>query len=92
MQKVPSRALVRKVFGKTVRSLRLKAGLSQENLALESHINRGYLGGLERGLHTPTLDTVYRLLGPLSITLTEFSQEFERILHMSGRPSGRQAP
>jgi transcriptional regulator with XRE-family HTH domain len=83
MQKAPSRAQIRKVFGKTVRSLRLKVGLAQEQLALESQINRGYLGGLERGLHTPTLDTVYRLLGPLGITLTEFSAEFERILRMS---------
>jgi transcriptional regulator with XRE-family HTH domain len=85
MQKVPDRALICKVFGKTVRSLRLKAGLAQERLALESQINRGYLGGLERGLHTPTLDTIYRLLGPLGVTLTEFSQEFERILRLGRR-------
>lgn len=85
MHQPPSRASIRKVFGKTVRSLRLKANLAQERLALEAGVNRGYLGGLERGQHTPTLDTIYRLLAPLGVTLIEFSAEFERILRLGRR-------
>jgi transcriptional regulator with XRE-family HTH domain len=81
MSKPPSRAAVRRAFGKTVRSLRLRIGLPQENLALESGINRGYMGALERGLHSPTLETVLKLLDPLQVTLGEFCREFERILY-----------
>jgi len=87
MPKPPSRAAIRRAFGKTVRTLRLRIGLPQENLALDSGINRGYMGGLERGLHSPTLETVYKLLGPLRVTLTEFCQEFERILQSQRKNS-----
>jgi transcriptional regulator with XRE-family HTH domain len=80
MSKPPNRAAIRRAFGKTVRSLRLRVGLPQEDLAFASGINRGYMGGLERGLHSPTLETVFKLLGPLQVTVTEFCQEFERHL------------
>jgi transcriptional regulator with XRE-family HTH domain len=85
MSKTPNRTAVRRAFGKTVRSLRSRIGLAQENLALESGVNRGYMGGLERGEHSPTLETVLKLLGPLHVTLTEFCQEFERILNIPKR-------
>jgi transcriptional regulator with XRE-family HTH domain len=81
MPKPPGRATIRRTFGKTVRSLRLRIGMPQEDLALRSGTNRGYMGAMERGLHTPTLASIYKLLGPLGVTLTEFCQEFERILH-----------
>lgn len=37
------------LFGKNLRRLRAKAGLSQERLALEAELNRSYIGGVERG-------------------------------------------
>jgi transcriptional regulator with XRE-family HTH domain len=43
-------------------------------------INRAHLAGLERGVHTPTLYTMCRLLPDLHVTFVEFVQEFERIL------------
>ena len=48
------RAQIGRACAQTVRSLRLKAGLSQERLARDLGIDRGNLAGLERGLHTPT--------------------------------------
>ena len=71
---------IRWACGLTVRSLRLRAGLSQQRLARSRGINQGNLASLERGLHTPTLDTIFRLLPGLRVDFVEFCQEFERIL------------
>jgi DNA-binding XRE family transcriptional regulator len=43
-------------FGRTVRSLRSKAGYSQESFADAIHVHRTYMGTLERGNGNPTLD------------------------------------
>lgn len=80
MARPPTRALTRRAFAQTVRTLRLRIGKSQEQLALEAGVDRGYMGALERGRHSPTLETVYKLLGPLGVSLTEFAGEFERVL------------
>ena len=79
------RAVIGHVFGQTVRSLRLEAGISQERLALGVGINRAHLAGLERGLHTPTLYTICRLLPGLHVTFVEFCRKFERILRETTR-------
>lgn len=80
MLKPPARNTLRRAFGRTVRRLRLQAGKSQEQLAFDAGVDRGYMGGLERGQHSPTLETVYKLLGPLGVSFAEFAGEFERIL------------
>ena len=74
------RAQIGRAFAQTVRSLRCEVGISQERLALGVGINRAHLAGLERGVHTPTLYTMCRLLPGLHVTFVEFVQEFERIL------------
>jgi len=78
---VPNRKAICQAFGKTVRTLRKRAGIAQEELALLAGVDRGYMGSLERGEHTPTLETIYKLLPVLNLTLTEFAVEFERVLH-----------
>lgn len=80
MEKAVTRAQYGRAFGKTVRSLRLRAGVAQEALALEAGIGRAYMSALERGLHNPTLEMVYRLLPFLGVDLIGFAQEFERHL------------
>jgi transcriptional regulator with XRE-family HTH domain len=82
----PERAQLRRAFADTVRILRARVGLSQEKLALVSGVDRGYMGGLEREKHTPTLESIYRLLPALGINFVEFATEFERVLHARRRP------
>ena len=36
-------------LGEAIRRVRLAAGMSQEELALRAEIDRGYMGGIERG-------------------------------------------
>ena len=85
MPKPPARTALRRAIAKTIRGLRLRAGVAQERLALESGVDRGYMGGLERGLHSPTLETIFKLLPGLRVSFVEFAQELERVLHKINR-------
>lgn len=86
MRPTAGRVELRRAFADTVRILRGRVGLSQENLALKAGVDRGYMGGLEREKHTPTLEAIYRLLPALGVSFTEFAIEFERVLHTKKRP------
>ena len=72
--------LVRKAFGKTISELREQSGLAQEHLAFESDVDRRFMSGLERGQHSPTLDTVMKLLWRLEVSFVDFAIVFEREL------------
>jgi transcriptional regulator with XRE-family HTH domain len=54
-----------KQFGDALKHLREAAGKTQEQL---SGVPRTYLSELERGLKTPTLDTIVRLAADLGVT------------------------
>ena len=52
-------------FGIAVRRMRATRGLSQEQLAERSDLNRSYVGEIERGQVVPTLLTIQKLSGAL---------------------------
>lgn len=52
---------VAKAFGSVLRSERKRAELSQEQLALMCGYQRNYISLLERGVHQPTLKTIFDL-------------------------------
>jgi len=52
---------VKSLLGQQVRSLRLQAGLSQENFAERCGLDRTYISGIERGTRNPTLEVLYIL-------------------------------
>jgi transcriptional regulator with XRE-family HTH domain len=54
-------------FGRVLRRYRLSAGLSQEKLALEAGLQRNYISLLELGQNQPTITTLFKLAGVLSI-------------------------
>ena len=57
--------------GAKIKYLRLKRGMSQEALALSCDMNPAFLGHVERGMRSPTLNTLQRICDGLGITLTE---------------------
>lgn len=57
--------------GTKIKYLRQKRGLSQEALALSCDMDPAFLGHVERGMRSPTLNTLQRICDGLGITLTE---------------------
>lgn len=64
-------------FGESIRRLRRKAGLSQERLADLCDIHRTYVGFIERGEKTVTIETASKLATALGLTLSELFRELE---------------
>ena|SRR6185437_6386638 len=58
-------------FGRAIYELRIKAALSQEELAFRSDVGRSYVGVLERGEKEPCLGVMFRLAKALDVTLLE---------------------
>jgi transcriptional regulator with XRE-family HTH domain len=56
------------VIGTNVRLARQKAGLTQEQLALEAKIDLTYAGGIERGKRNPSVLVLARLADALGTT------------------------
>ncbi len=59
-------------FGTVLRKLRNEKGFSQEVLANMSGLHRTYLSLLERGVKTPTLETLKRISKALDIPMHQF--------------------
>lgn len=54
-------------FGRVLRQLRQEAGMSQEQLGLESGVQRNFISLIETGQNQPTVTTVFRLAKALNI-------------------------
>lgn len=58
-------------FGKRVALLRKAAGLSQEQFAFKCDIDRTYIGTIERGEKSPTLNTIAKIAKAFGISKSE---------------------
>ena len=67
-------------FGKSLRKRRLAKLLSQEALALESDLSRGYISDLEMGKKDPSLFTIFKLATALQMKPSTLIAEVEHIL------------
>lgn len=56
-------------LGEAVRTLRGKAGLSQEQLAEGAGTDLTQVGGIERGVRNPSYTTLLRLAGALNTSV-----------------------
>jgi ribosome-binding protein aMBF1 (putative translation factor) len=57
--------------GRGVRARRLELGLTQDELAAQVGMTRNFLGGLERGKHSPNLLRLRRLAARLGVELPD---------------------
>jgi transcriptional regulator with XRE-family HTH domain len=64
-------------FGRVLRVLRQQKGLSQEELGFESGYHRTYVSLLERGLKSPSLQTVFNISKALTIETSELIKKVE---------------
>jgi transcriptional regulator with XRE-family HTH domain len=72
-----SRSAIAKKFGILVRRLRMKAELSQEEFAHQCGLHRTYIGAIERGEKTVTIDTANKLAKALNTPLSQLFHDLE---------------
>ncbi|MFT9495789.1 helix-turn-helix domain-containing protein [Anaerosolibacter sp.] len=73
---------IAETLGNKIRELRKGRGLSQEQLALKAEINPSYLGQVERGQKSPTIDILEKIINALDIGFEElFDFEINSIVH-----------
>lgn len=64
-------------FGKVLRRLRKKAGLTQEQLGLEADLRRTYISILELGQQQPSLNTLIKLARALNMPASDLMAAVE---------------
>ena len=62
-------------FGEAVRHTRLAQGLSQEELADRSGLDRSYIGGVERGERNPSVVAISQIAAGLGISMAALFAE-----------------
>ena len=72
------RATPEAAFGRVLQRLRRERRLTQEELAEASGCHRSYVSFLERGLKSPTLNTLFDLAAALGTSPTEMVADAER--------------
>ena len=65
----------RKRFGRRIVQLRKECGLSQEGLALRAGLDRSYMGRIERGEQSVSLDKIWEIADALGTTPGDFFRE-----------------
>jgi len=65
-------------FGKKVRKLRKKSGLSQEDFANRIGLHRTYIGAIERGERNISLENIEKIARALKIDIKELFELNER--------------
>ena len=64
-----------KIVGDAIRTERLKAGLSQEQLAEKSNLARNYIGNIERAEKKITIETLWRIAKALNLRVRDIVDE-----------------
>jgi transcriptional regulator with XRE-family HTH domain len=66
-------------LGQAIRESRERRGLSQEGLGLEVHLDRTYIGGIERGERNPSYEALLTLAAGVDVPLSEIIRRAEQL-------------
>lgn len=64
--------IIKQIIGKTVKAIRVKKGLSQEDLAHECDVDRSYISMIEVGRNEPSVTKIFDLCQGLKIKPSDF--------------------
>jgi transcriptional regulator with XRE-family HTH domain len=67
-------------LGQALRASRLAAGLSQEQLGLESGVQRNFISLIETGQNQPTITTIFKLAYALNLKPSKLVAEAEKLI------------
>jgi len=68
----------RVTFGKAIRKFRLKAELTQEQLAARAGLTCSYIGMVERGQENISLAKIFRICQALNVALDQLAKEMKK--------------
>lgn len=68
---------VLRALGSLVRKRRGKLGISQEELAMRSNLDRTYISGIERGVRNPSLTALVNLADGMKINVSTLLEGLE---------------
>jgi transcriptional regulator with XRE-family HTH domain len=66
------------VFGRRLRELRQKYGVTQQQLSVATGLTEGYISNMERGLKVPSLTTILKLAVALGCKVTDLVSIFDK--------------
>ncbi|WP_055109480.1 helix-turn-helix domain-containing protein [Paenibacillus ihumii] len=82
-----SSIIIKQIIGKTVKAIRIKQGLSQEDLAHECGVDRSYISMIEVGRNEPSVTKIFDLCKGLRIKPSDFFKlvevEYEKLREQS---------
>lgn len=64
--------IIKQIIGKTTKAIRIKKGLSQEDLAHECNVDRSYISMIEVGRNEPSVTKIFELCKGLKIKPSDF--------------------
>ncbi|WP_050613749.1 helix-turn-helix domain-containing protein [Bacillus testis] len=67
------------LIGRKMKNLRLKKGLTQEELGERTDLSKGYISQLERDLSSPSIETFFNILEVLGCSPKEFFSEEDQV-------------
>ena len=75
MGRIAGDTTVKKAFGRRLRALRGRRGLTQQALADRAHLNLSYIFRLEKGQRNPTLLVLHDLASVLKIKVRDLTDD-----------------
>lgn len=71
-------------IGKKIKRLRIKKGLTQEELGKRTDLSKGYISQLERDLNSPSIETLFSLLEVLGSQPKDFfdDEKNQRVVYV----------
>lgn len=71
---------IKLAFGEALRKARIRSGLSQEHLALETNLDGTFISLFERGKRQPSQTTLFALSSKLGVLLSDLLASVENSL------------
>lgn len=72
-----SSTVIKQIIGKTVKAIRIKQGMSQEDLADACNVDRSYVSMIEVGRNEPSVTKIFDLCKGLKIKPSDFFKMVE---------------
>lgn len=78
------RAATQARLGRAIKQVRIKRGLTQEQVSASSGLHPTYISDIERGARNPSWEAITRLADGIGVSTAEIAGEYDAEDHNSG--------